>query len=129
MKTKALALILGVAFGTVALAESMSQAEYRAEKQRIETEYKSARSACVAFMGNARDICVAEADANVKVARADLEARFKPSQAAAYKVRVAHASADYAVALETCEEQPASARSICVRDAKATLAAAKAKAR
>ncbi len=129
MKIKALAVAAAVAFSAGAFAQSMSQAEYRAAKQSIETDYRSARAACVAFMANARDICVADADANVKVARADLEARYKPSQAAAYKVRIAHATGDYAVAVETCDERPADTRAICRSDAKATLAAAKSKGR
>jgi hypothetical protein len=130
MQIKVIAIAVGVAFITGAAANSgISKDEYKSTKEGIAAEYKSARAACGSLSANARDICVAEAVANEKVARADLEARYRPSGASVYKLRLAQADADYAVAMETCDESSGSAKAICVKDAKAALAAAKARAR
>ena len=44
--------------------------EYKADKDRIEAEYKDAKAKCKSMTGNAKDVCMAEAKSNEKVAKA-----------------------------------------------------------
>ena len=48
---------------------------------------------------------MAKAGGREKVAKAELEARDKPSENASYKLRVARADADYSVAKEACDDK------------------------
>ncbi len=60
-----------------------------------------------------------------KVAKAELDARYKPSDKAAYKAREAKADADYEVAKEKCDDLSGNAKDVCVKDAKAAHVSAK----
>jgi hypothetical protein len=106
----------------------MSNTDYKAAKTKIGAEYKTEKAACGSLSGNANDICVAEAKGKEKVARADLEAAYKPTQKTYYKARVAKAEADYAVAREKCDDQAGNVKDVCVKEAKAAETAAKADA-
>lgn len=57
--------------------------------------------------------------------KAELDARYKPSDKAAYKARVAKADADYEVAREKCDDLSGNAKDVCVKDAKAAHVSAK----
>ena len=83
-----LALAVGLAFSVGAMAQSLAKDDYTAGKKQIESQYKAEKAACNSFSGNARDICVAEARGREKVAKADLEASYKPSVDSRYKARV-----------------------------------------
>ena len=82
------------------MAENMSKADYAAAKVKIAAEYKAGKAACNSLSANAKDVCVAQAKGAEKVARADLDASYKPSTKAHYEARVAKAEADYGVARE-----------------------------
>ena len=132
MKTlniKAIAIALSLACSAGAMAQGLSKADYQAGKDRIAVEYKTARGACNSFSGNANDICAAEAKGQQNVALAELEASYKPSAKAKYKVRVATAEADYAAAKEKCDDLAGNPKDVCVKQAKATQIAAKADAK
>ncbi|MCM2308852.1 MAG: hypothetical protein NDI91_15435 [Sulfuritalea sp.] len=125
----ALALAVGLAFSAGAMAQSMAKDDYKAGKTQIASQYKAEKAACGSFSGNARDICVAEAKGREKVARADLEASYKPSVGSRYKSRVVAAEASYAVAKERCDDKGGTAKDVCVEEAKAVRTTAKADAK
>ncbi|MDP2170041.1 MAG: hypothetical protein Q8J96_06430 [Rhodocyclaceae bacterium] len=122
-------MALSLAFSTGAIAQNMSKDDYKAGKDRIAAEYKSAKAACDSLSGNPKDICVADAKGKEKVAKAELEAGYKPSNKATYEVSVAKAEADYAVAKERCDDLAGNAKDVCVKEAKAAETTAKANAK
>jgi hypothetical protein len=116
---RAVVFTAGLAFGTVALAEGMSKAEYQAMEKSINDEHKAGMASCNSLAGKTKEICVAEAMGKAKVAKAELLARYKPSIKATHDARVAKADADYAVAKERCDEKGANDKDVCVKEAKA----------
>ena len=119
---------LSLAFSAAALADSQSKAEFKADKNSIQAEYKSAKAVCDQFKANAKDICVAEAKGKEDVALSELEAKYHPSPKASYNVLIAKAQADYSVAKQRCDDMSGNAKDVCVKEAKAALSAAKADA-
>ena len=109
----------GSAFG------ALTKAEMKTEKDRIETEYKSAKANCDGLKGNAKDVCMAEAKGNRKVAKAELEARDKDTAKAHADAKMARAEADYDVAKEKCDDMKGNAKDVCKKDAKAAYTTAK----
>jgi osmotically-inducible protein OsmY len=126
----AIALAIAFAFSADSMAaQSMSKAEYKAAQNSIAAEYKSATAGCGSLSANAKDVCIAEAKGKEKVAKAELEARYEPSEKARYGVSIAKAEADYAVAKEKCDDKGGNDKNVCVKDAKAAEARAKADAK
>jgi len=121
-----IAAALALALSTGAMAQSVSKEDYKVGKEKIVAEYKSAKAACDASSGNAKDICVVEAKGKEKVARAELDASYKPSAKASHTVTMAKAEANYATAKEKCGDQTGDAKKACVKDAKAAETLAKA---
>jgi cytochrome c5 len=124
-----IATAFALAFSAGAIAQSMSKADYTSAKDSIAAEYKSANKACGSMSGNTKDICVAEAKGKEKVAKADLEARYTPSNNNNYAVSIARADADYSVAREKCDDKAGDAKTVCVKDAKAAQSKATADAK
>jgi hypothetical protein len=129
LNVNVIALALGLAFSAGTMAAGISKDAYKAEKDRIAAEYKSAKAGCSSLSGNENDICVAEAKGKEKVAMAELEASYKPSRDARHQVSVAKAEANYAVAKERCNDLAGNAKDVCVKEAKAAETAAKADAK
>ncbi len=125
----ALALAAGLACSAGALAQTMARDQYRAGMDGIADSYKSAKAACDSFSANAKDICKAEASGRESVARADLEARYKPSEDASYNLRVARAEADYSVSRARCDDKAGNVKDVCVKEAISAAVAAKADAK
>jgi hypothetical protein len=125
----AVAAAIGFAFSTGAMAEAMSKSEYNLQKDNITAAYKSGKASCDALAGNAKDICMAEAKGKERVAKADLEMHYKPSEKNHYDARVARADADYAVAKEKCDDKSGNPKDVCVKEASAAQTAAKANAK
>lgn len=123
------ALSLGLAFSTSPMAAGISKGEYKAGNDKITAEYKLAKAACAPLAGNPKDICVAEAKGKEKVAKAELEDSYKLTRETLYKARVAKGEADYAVANEKCDDLAGNLKDVCVKEAKAVEAAAKADAK
>ena len=73
----------------------MTRAEYKAGKEEASAKYKSEKAACKSMTGNAKDICIEEAKGREKVAKAELENTYQPSDRHAYDARVTKAKADY----------------------------------
>ena len=124
-----IAALFALAFSASAIAQSMSKDDYKAGKEKIAAEYKSGKAGCNSLAGNAKDICVAEVKGKESVAKAELEAGYKPTPKAHYKVSVAKAEADFAVAKEKCGDKGGNAKDVCLKEAKAALTAAKADAK
>lgn len=124
-----IALAFGLAFSAGSMAEGISKDDYKAGKDKIAAEYKSAKAGCASLSANPNDICVAETKGRAKIARAELEASYQPTRKTHYQVRVAKAEADYAVAKERCDDMAGNAKDVCVKEAKAAESAAKADAK
>jgi hypothetical protein len=107
----------------------MSKDDYKAAKQSIEGEYKSANTACGLLLKNPKDVCHAEAKGREKVAIAELDAKNQPSRKARYDVRLARANAEYNMARQRCDDQAGNAKDVCVKQAESAQTAAKADAK
>ena len=79
--------------------------------------------------GNANDICKAEAAGNEKIAKAELEARYEPTEKTRYKSWMAKAEAHYKVAKERCDDKAGNDKDVCMKEAKAEFVHAKADAK
>lgn len=125
MKTKLLMLtaVMSCAFAGQAMA--LTKEEYKAQGDRISADYKAGRDKCATLKANAKDICVAEAKGVEKVAKAELEAQYKPSPRTTEKVALAKGDAAYDVAKEKCDDLKGNDKDVCVKDAKAAHVKAK----
>ena len=92
-------------------------------------QYKIDKEACLSLAGNAKDICVAEAKGKDDVAKAEAEAAYKHTPKARESARVAHAQADYNVAIERCDDLAGNPKDVCVKEAKAGFVKGKANAK
>jgi chromosome segregation ATPase len=125
----ALVAALGAGSAAFAAKDLMTRDAYKAEKDRIEAEYKAAKEACNKLSGNAEDVCKAEARGNQRIAEADLDAKNTGSAKARSDARIARAEAAYAVAKEKCDDLAGNAKDVCVKEAKAAETKAKADAK
>lgn len=118
----ALAVLAGCAFG--GSAGAMSKNEYRVERDKVQAAYKNAWDSCKALRGNARDVCKVEAKGDYQVAKAELDARLRPTPRHDDKVKTEKAAATYKLASEKCDDLKTNARDVCRKDAKASYVAA-----
>lgn len=109
-------------------AGAMTKDEFDARKERLEADFDVAKRKCDTYSGNARDICMAQAKGRHRVARTELEERYKDSPKARYNVRMARAEADYDVAKEKCDDRAGPQKDACLTEAKAAYARDKADA-
>jgi hypothetical protein len=121
--TLAVALCCGFA-GSAGAA--MSKEEYKAQKDRVEADYKAAKEKCAPLKGNAQDICNTEAKGKHNVAKAELDAQQDPSPRKEAKVKTEKAEADYKLANQKCEDLSGNPKDVCKKDAKAAYETAKA---
>lgn len=124
LMTVAVASALAFSAGAIAANGAVSDAD----EDRVKADYKAAKERCDDLKGNAKDICVLEAKGAEKVAKAELKVRADDTAKNRYKLQITKAEADYDVAKERCDDLAGNAKDVCVKDAKATLAAAKADA-
>jgi hypothetical protein len=122
--------LLGLAIAmSCAFAGSAGAAEHtkidKAQKDRIEADYKAAKDHCKDMKGNAKDICKVEAKGNYNVAKAQLEAQADPSPRHEAKVQKEKADAAYQLAKEKCDDLNGNAKDACRKDAKASFISAK----
>ncbi len=132
MKTSRLHLIALAAslfFSAGAMAESLSKSDYKVGKTRISAEYKTDKAACDALSGQPKDLCVVQAKGKEKVARADLEVRYKSTPKTRYEAHAAKADADHAVAMAHCDELAGNAKDVCAKEAKSVQTTLKADAK
>ena len=124
-----IALALGLTFGASAFAETMTKAEYKDAKAKIEANYKAAMVPCASLAGNPKKVCAVEAKGNKKMALADLEASHEPSIKHQQNASDAKAEAIYDLAHQKCQEQTGNPKDVCIKEAKAAQVAAKADAK
>ena len=110
-------------------ATPMSKDTYTAAKKNADAQYKIDKDACASLSGNAKDICVAQAKGKDNVAKADAEAAYENTPKARENARVAHAQANYDVAIEKCDDLAGNRKDVCVKEAKAELVKGKADAK
>ena len=125
MKTKLLMLTVAMSCVFAGNAMALTQVEYKTQKDQISADYKVGRDKCGALKANAKDICVSEAKGIDKVAKAELEAQYKPSAKNNQKAAVAKADAVYDTAKEKCDDLAGNAKDVCVKDSKAVHVKAK----
>jgi uncharacterized protein with WD repeat len=119
IKQPMIVLCMALSCAWAAQASAMSKDEYKAGKDRIEADYKAQKQRCDGLKANAKDICISEAKGNEKVAKAELEAQYKPDEKTRAKVMEAKADAAYDTAKEKCDDLAGNAKDVCVKDAKA----------
>lgn len=128
MKTsmiKPLVLAFSLAFSAGAMAEAMTKIDHKAAAEKIASQYKADKTACGSMSGNAKDVCVLEAKGKEKIAKAELEYRYKPTDKNRYEVEAVTAKANYATAKERCDDLSGNAKDVCVKEAKAVATATK----
>jgi hypothetical protein len=114
-----LALAIGLALSTGAIAESMSKKQFKAFDKKIDAEYKVAKKGCNSLSGNAEDICEAQAKGNKNIATTELKYNYTPNAKTLYKARIAKADADYSVASQKCDDKDGNVEDVCEKEAKA----------
>lgn len=123
---KTIVLVTCLAWNLGAMAETMPKADYQTNRDRLAVEHQSAKEGCNSMSGNARDICIAEANGQNRIALTELEAAYKPTAKNNAEVGAARAEAQYAVAVERCDDLAGNAKDVCVKEAKAAEVGAKA---
>jgi hypothetical protein len=96
--------------------QGISRDEYKREKDRVEADAKAAKEKCKSMKDNAKDICQAEAKANEKVAKKELDYKNKPTEKNKYEWEKMKVEAAYEVAKEKCDD--ASDKIACRKQAK-----------
>lgn len=124
IKQPLLALCVALTCAWAGQASAMTKEEYKAANDRIGADYKTQKARCDGMKGNAKDVCVSEAKGTEKVAKAELEAQFKPTDKSSSKVMEAKADAAYDTAKEKCDDLAGNQKDVCVKDAKAAHVAA-----
>lgn len=123
------ALGIALGFSLATQAGAMTREEHKAAEDRIEAAYKADKQRCDGLAGNAKDVCQSEAKGKEKVAKAELDAQYKPSAKARAKVAEAKADAAYDVAKQKCDELAGNTKDVCMKDAKAAHVAAMSEAK
>jgi hypothetical protein len=118
------ALVLSAAaFGISAAVSSprtlMSPIDYSASRKGIEADAQMTLAKCADLEDRVRDICKAEARANERVRKADLEADYRGTVAAGADARLARAKARYDVARVKCGGEHGEGKISCLRSARA----------
>lgn len=112
-------MVLAVAGLAASTGMAMDKEGVAAAKVQISADYKAQYKHCTTLAANARDVCVKEAVGRKKIALADLQARFAPSDSTQYRANVVRADVAYTVNQEKCNDRPGHARKVCQKDAKA----------
>ena len=138
-RTTLIATIVGAltvsvtAFGISAAVDSprslMSPVDYGAAKKAIESEIHVALSKCRSLDGQAKDVCKAEARADERIRKADLEAEYRGTVGAAADAKLARAKAQFEVAKARCGNEHGEGKLACLRSARADKARAVADAK
>lgn len=112
-----IALALGCACAAPAFA--MTRDEYKSHQDQISQAYKADKAKCDSLAGNAKDVCQVQAKGQEKIAKAQLEADYKPSAKSRMDANVARADAAYDTAKEKCDDFAGNPKDVCQKDAKA----------
>ncbi|MGE4242584.1 hypothetical protein [Ramlibacter sp.] len=108
-------------------ANAMSQAEYKAQRARVQAAYATAKDRCTSVQGSVR-VCDAEARRDYDIARADLRARYRPTPNNMEKAQRMKADGEFRVAVEKCGDLRDGAKALCQEEAKTKWKSAKGEA-
>ena len=123
------ATALGIGAAVDSPRSLMSPVDFGAAKKAIEAETHAALTKCRDLESQARDLCKAEAKADDRIRKADLEAQYRGTVAAAADAKLARAKAQFDVARAKCGDQHAEDKISCMRQARAEKAKALANAK
>ncbi len=112
-----------------AVPSAMSKDAFTQAITNVDAQHKIDKDACSSLSGNAKDICLAGANGNSNAAKADAEAAYENTPKARENARVAHAQANYNVAIEKCDDLAGNRKDVCVKEAKANLVKGKSEAK
>ena len=118
------ATAFGISTATDTSRSLMSPVDYGEAKKAIEAETRVAVSHCRDLEGQSKDLCKAEARAEERIRKADLEARYRGTVAAAADARLARAKAQYEIAKARCSAERSEDKLACLRSARADKAKA-----
>jgi len=107
----------------------MDRNEYLQSKKAIEADSRLNLSKCRDVEGAARELCRAEGRADERTRKAELEASYRGTVAAAEDARLERAKARYDVARAKCTDQRGEDRLACLKAARAEKAKALAEAK
>ena len=126
-------LVSATALGISAAVDSprslMSRVDYADAREAIENQAQATLFRCRDLEGQPRDICRAEAKADQRIRKADLEAQYRGTVSAAAEAKLARAKAQYEVARAKCGGERSEDRISCLRSARAEKARALADAK
>jgi hypothetical protein len=121
-------MVSATAFGISAAVDSprslMSPVDYSAAKTAIEGDLRGALTKCRDLEDQGKDICKAQARANERIRKADLEADYRGTVAAAADAKLARAKAQYDVARVKCGGEHGEGKLSCLRSARSDKAKA-----
>ena len=107
----------------------LSKDGFTAAKADADAQYKVDKKACESLSANAKDVCAAQAKGKENVAKADAQAAHDNTPKARENARVALAQANYAIAIEKCDDLAGNPKDVCVKEAKSGLVKGKADAK
>jgi hypothetical protein len=110
-------LAAGLAFSGAVSAQVLAWSDYRDREDVIAARYRSAYADCTRVAGHARTVCVTQASADARIARAELEAHYRPSAEARHYALTVAANSRHEVALARCDGRSRIARNTCVKQA------------
>jgi hypothetical protein len=112
------AAALGISAAVDTPRTLMSRDDYQDARRGIETSTRAALAQCRSLDALPRDICKAQARADERVRKAELQARYHGTVQAAGEVELAKARAHYDVARAKCGARLADDRLECLRAAR-----------
>jgi hypothetical protein len=113
------AAAFGLSFAVDTPRTLMARSDYVSARQAIESDARAAFGRCRAEPSSGRDVCRAEVRANERVAKADLDARYHGTVAAANDAKLARARARFEVARARCNALESGERLQCLQAARA----------
>lgn len=124
----AILVTASLVLSAAAMAETLSNHEYHSIKKTIAVDFNSALTHCASYTDSTKKICLTLAKCNAKLAIAELDAQYQPSDQADYKVSMARASSNYTLSEEKCNGQLGNTKVICLKAARSTLMEAESEA-
>jgi len=129
LEMTAVAFSITLAFSAGAMAQALSQDEYKSVTDRIASDYEVGKKSCEELAGNTKDICLAKVVGRERVANAELDARQEPTAEKLLDAAGVRAEAASAVAREKCDALAGNTKDVCVKEAEADEVRAKADAK
>lgn len=118
------AAALGISTAVDSPRSLMSPTDFGESRKAIEADARLALGTCRDLDGLPKDLCKAQARAEERVRKADLEANYRGTVAAAAEAKLARAKARYDVARAQCSDQHGEDKLVCLRSARAEKAKA-----